>query len=57
MKKLLKARCIHCNKEIYSIYKKQLIHNKNVHEQWCRFKKIKIKVEASKPNKAESPNS
>lgn len=44
-KKVLKAKCIFCGKEVYSLYQGQLNHNIKVHELSCvarnREKKMK----------------
>lgn len=39
VKEILKARCIYCGKEVFSLYKKQLDYNVKAHEISCPERK------------------
>lgn len=52
-KKLLKAKCKYCKKEIFSLYENQLKHNVEVHEVYCP---IRIKEEKGKEKNNEKTN-
>lgn len=44
----LKASCIYCGKEVFSLYKKQLEHNIDEHERSCPIgQKEKLKGESN----------
>ena len=42
--KVLKASCVHCGKEVFSIYRRQLEYNINAHELSCIQKQIDSKT-------------
>lgn len=53
MIKKLKANCIHCGKQVFSLYKKQLNYNIQAHEISCP-KRTKLKAEVTEENNISS---
>lgn len=50
--KVMKAKCIHCGKEIYSLYKGQLEYNLKAHEISCP----EIKKQRDNLKESDSPD-
>jgi len=54
--KLLKKRCPHCNKEIKSLYQKQLNYNFQAHVLACKQKIIEQENNLNKRRRIQNEN-